>query len=97
MCEAEKSGAVKNAMFAAKEDAVRTRDDAIPAYLRDVSYGSREMKAAREKYLYPHDFGGWVEQQYLPDSLKDHVYYAPTDNGYEKTVKAIRKGKGMPS
>lgn len=97
VCEAEKSGAVKNAMFAAKEDAVRTRDDAIPAYLRDISYGSREMKAAREKYLYPHDFGGWVEQQYLPDSLKDHVYYAPTDNGYEKTVKAIRKGKGMPS
>ena len=93
VCEAEKSGAVKNAMFAAKEDAVRTRDDAIPAYLRDISYGSREMKAAREKYLYPHDFGGWVEQQYLPDSLKDKVYYAPTDNGFEKTVKDLRRQK----
>ena len=93
VCEAEKSGAVKNAMFAAKEDAVRTRDDAIPAYLRDVSYGSREMMAAREKYLYPHDFGGWVEQQYLPDSLKDRVYYAPTDNGFEKTVKDLRRQK----
>ena len=95
VCEAEKSGAVKNAMFAAKEDAVRTRDDAIPAYLRDVSYGSHEMKAAREKYLYPHDFGGWVEQQYLPDSLKDKVYYAPTDNGFEGQVKKTRIRKGM--
>ena len=95
VCEAEKSGAVKNAMFAAKEDAVRTRDDAIPAYLRDVSYGGREMKAAREKYLYPHDFGGWVEQQYLPDSLKDKVYYAPTDNGFEGQVKKTRIRKGM--
>ena len=95
VCEAEKSGAVKNAMFAAKEDAVRTRDDAIPAYLRDVSYGSREMKAAREKYLYPHDFGGWVEQQYLPDSLKDKVYYAPTDNGFEGQVKKTRIRRGM--
>ena len=95
VCEAEKSGAVKNAMFAAKEDAVRTRDDAIPAYLRDVSYGSREMKAAREKYLYPHDFGGWVEQQYLPDSLKDKEYYAPTDNGFEGQVKKTRIRKGM--
>ena len=95
VCEAEKSGAVKNAMFAAKEDAVRTRDDAIPAYLRDVSYGSREMKAAREKYLYPHDFGGWVEQQYLPDSLKDKVYYVPTDNGFEGQVKKTRIRKGM--
>lgn len=97
VCEADKSGAVKKAMLAARRDARENRDDAVPAYLRDVSYGSRSMKEARENYRYPHDYGGWVEQQYLPDSLKDHVYYAPTDNGYEKTVKAIRKGKGMPS
>ena len=95
VCEAEKSGAVKNAMFAAQKDARERRDDAIPAYLRDVSYGSREMKAERGKYLYPHDFGGWVAQQYLPDSLKDRVYYAPTDNGYEHTVREIRRKKGQ--
>ncbi len=95
VCEAEKSGAVKNAMFAAQKDARERRDDAIPAYLRDVSYGSREMKAEREKYLYPHDFGGWVAQQYLPDSLKDRVYYSPTDNGYEHTVREIRRKKGQ--
>ena len=95
VCEAEKSGAVKNAMFAARDDAVHTRDDAIPAYLRDVSYGSREMKEAREKYLYPHDFGGWVEQQYLPDSLKDRVYYHPTGNGFEAQVRATRLRKGI--
>ena len=58
VCEADKSGAVKNAMFAAQKDAREVRDDAVPAYLRDVSYGSREMKEARAKYLYPHDFGG---------------------------------------
>ena len=86
---------MKNAMFAAKDDAVHTRDDAIPAYLRDVSYGSREMKEAREKYLYPHDFGGWVEQQYLPDSLKDRVYYHPTGNGFEAQVRATRLRKGI--
>ena len=95
VCEAEKSGAVKNAMFAAQKDACERRDDDIPAYLRDVSYGSREMKAEREKYLYPHDFGGWVAQQYLPDSLKDRVYYSPTDNGYEHTVREIRRKKGQ--
>ena len=95
VCEAEKSPAVKRAMAAAREDAVRARDDAIPAYLKDVSYGSREMKAAHEAYLYPHDFGGWVKQQYLPDSLKDKTYYAPTDNGYERQVKQTRERKGM--
>ena len=96
VCEAEKSGAVKSAMTAARADARERRDDAIPAYLRDVSYGSREMKAQHDKYLYPHDFGGWVKQQYLPDSLKDRVYYNPTDNGFERVVKEIRKRKGMP-
>ena len=95
VCEADKSGAVKNAMFAAQKDAREVRDDAVPAYLRDVSYGSREMKEARAKYLYPHDFGGWVKQQYLPDSLKDRVYYTPTQNGYEKIVHGTRKRKGM--
>lgn len=95
VCEADKSGAVKNAMFAAQKDAREVRDDAVPAYLRDVSYGSREMKEPRAKYLYPHDFGGWVKQQYLPDSLKDRVYYTPTQNGYEKIVHETRKRKGM--
>lgn len=95
VCEADKSGAVKNAMFAAQKDAREVRDDAVPAYLRDVSYGSREMKEERAKYLYPHDFGGWVKQQYLPDSLKDRVYYTPTENGYEKIVHETRKRKGM--
>ena len=96
VCEAEKSGAVKNAMFAAQKDARENRDDAVPAYLRDVSYGSREMKAQHEKYLYPHDFGGWVPQQYLPDSLRDRVYYRPTENGFEKQVKKTREQKGKP-
>ena len=95
VCEADKSGAVKNAMFAAQKDAREVRDDAVPAYLRDVSYGNREMKEERAKYLYPHDFGGWVKQQYLPDSLKDRVYYTPTQNGYEKIVHETRKRKGM--
>ena len=95
VCEAEKSNAVVRAMGAAREDATRTRDDDIPPYLKDVSFGSRAMKAEHEKYLYPHDFGGWVAQQYLPDSLKGRTYYQPTDNGYEAEVKRIRAKKGQ--
>ena len=44
-----------------------------------------------KKYKYPHDFGGYVEQQYLPNSIKDKVYYIPSDKGYEKKVKEIRQ------
>ena len=35
---------------------------------------------ASKKYKYPHDFGGYVEQQYLPDSLKDRKYFTRKDN-----------------
>lgn len=81
-------------MFAAKEDASRVRDDNIPPYLKDNSFGSREDKAGSADYKYPHDYGGYVEQQYLPDSLKDRVYYVPGDKGYENTVREIRVRKG---
>lgn len=94
VCEAEKSNSVVMAMDGSRSDAVKNRDDNIPAYLRDSSFGSKEMKAQSRKYLYPHEFGGWVEQQYLPDSLKDREYYVPNDRGYEREVKNIRKRKG---
>ncbi len=94
VCEAEKSNTVVEAMYAAKADAVSDRDDRVPAHLKDVSYGSKEDKAARQEYKYPHDFGGYVEQQYLPDSLKDKIYYVPSEHGYEKEVWEIRKRKG---
>ena len=41
------------------------------------------------------NFGGWVKQQYLPDSLKDKVYYEPSDHGFEQQVKKNRERKGQ--
>lgn len=94
VCEAEKSNTVYLAMAAAGEDAVNVKDDAVPPHLKNAVYGSSEDKMLSAKYKYPHDYGGYVEQQYLPDSLKGRVYYKPSDNGYEKTVKEIRLKKG---
>ncbi len=95
VCEAEKSNSVVCALDGAKADARNARDDNIPLYLRDNSYGSKEQKAESGKYLYPHNFGGWVKQQYLPDSLKDKVYYEPSDHGFEQQVKKNRERKGQ--
>ena len=94
VCEAEKSNTVVNAMYAAIADAKETRDDRIPPYLKDNSYGSSQDKANSKNYKYPHNYGGYVEQQYLPDSLKDKVYYTPNNRGYEQEVAAIRARKG---
>ena len=94
VCEAEKSNSVVEAMYAAIADAKEVRDDNVPPYLKDNSYGRKEDKANSGKYKYPHNYGGYVEQQYLPDSLKDKVYYSPKNNGYENEVKKIRERKG---
>ena len=94
VCEAEKSNSVVIAMDKAKEDAVNIKDDTVPPHLKNAVYGSKEDKELSKGYQYPHDYGGYVEQQYLPDGLKGRVYYRPKDNGYEKTVKEIRKKKG---
>ena len=94
VCEAEKSNSVVNAMYAAIADAKEVRDDSIPPYLKDNSFGSKEDKAQSGNYKYPHNYGGYVEQQYLPDSLKDKIYYTPGNSGYENEVKEIRKRKG---
>ncbi len=97
VCEAEKSYSVKNAMLAARHDAVTARDDDIPPYLKDNTFGDAETKAQSKRYLFPHDYGGWVKQQYLPDTLKDRVYYAPSPYGFERKVKETRRRKGMPA
>ncbi len=94
VCEAEKSNSVVEAMYQAIADAREVRDDNIPPYLKDNSYGGKEDKANSRLYKYPHNYGGYVEQQYLPDSLKDKIYYVPNDRGYEKEVAEIRKRKG---
>lgn len=94
VCEAEKSNSVVLAMGAAQKAAREVRDDDIPPYLKDSSYGDRAAKAQSRNYKYPHDYGGWVEQQYLPDQLKGEIFYRPNDRGFEHTVREIRRRKG---
>ena len=96
VCEAPKTNTVEIAMNAAKHDAREVRDDeGVPPYLKDNTFGDKTTKSQSRKYKYPHDYaGGYVDQQYLPDKLKDRIYYTPSDYGYEKTVKEIRKKKG---
>lgn len=94
VCEAEKSNSVVIAMDESAKDAREIKDDNVPPWVKNAVYGSKEDKKDAANYKYPHNYGGYVEQQYLPDSLKDRVYYVPQNNGYENEVKEIRKRKG---
>jgi putative ATPase len=77
VCEAPKSNSVVTAMYSAKDDAINIKDDNIPSHLKNYEFASKEDKKLKSGYKYPHDYGGYVEQQYLPDSVKDKVYYIP--------------------
>lgn len=95
VCEAEKSNSVVVAMDMAGADAENVKDDFVPTNLRNTPYMSKEQLKNKKPYLYPHDYGGYVEQQYMPDKLTGKKYYLPKDNGYEKVVKEIRRKKGI--
>lgn len=94
VCEAPKSNSVIIAMNKAQDAAKSIKDDTVPAHLRNSVFADSDAKARSRQYKYPHDYGGWVEQQYLPDSLKGSVFYEPKDNGFENEVKKIRQDKG---
>lgn len=93
VCEASKSNSVVNALDKAVELVNKSKDDIVPLYLRDANFKVEKV----EGYKYPHSFGGWVEQQYLPDSLKNEKLYIPSSNGKEASLiraKVIKKNKG---
>ncbi len=68
----------------------------IPAHLQDGHYGGANKMGKAIGYKYPHAFpNSWVEQQYLPDTLKNRVYYEYGNNKTEQAAKqyweAIKK------
>ncbi|MEG2541143.1 MAG: replication-associated recombination protein A [Clostridia bacterium] len=91
VAEAPKSNKVYVALSSATEAVKTVKRENVPIYLRDQNYKSVDEKSSA--YKYPHDFGGWVEQQYLPDEIKDEIFYSPTENGFEKTVKERQKSR----
>jgi putative ATPase len=84
---APKSNAVVNAIVQAAEDVRQRSDGRVPKHLKDSSYPTAKLFGHGDGYKYPHDYPyGYIHQQYLPDDLKERIYYVPTEHGYEKTI-----------
>lgn len=78
-----KSNAVIGAMEKAQTLVKETSGDLVPDHLKNTNF----MKEERDSYKYPHAFGGYVKQDYLPEKIKNEIIYNPTDNGNEKKIK----------
>jgi putative ATPase len=83
-----KSNSAYLAIEEAIEDAQKFPDLPVPLHLRNAPTKLMEELGYGKDYKYSHDFPEhFVEQQFLPDELKDKIYYKPTELGREKILK----------
>jgi len=84
-----KSNRAYMALESAQRDLENRKTGDVPPALKDSHYSGAKKRGIGEGYKYPHDYGGYVKQQYLPDELyKEEVkYYEPTENGSEASFK----------
>ncbi len=88
---APKSNACTEAVYAASRCVTETRTT-VPVHLMDAHYRGHESLGKGIGYLYAHDFPEhYVKQQYLPDEIKDRVFYEPTELGKEAEITARLK------
>ena len=88
---APKSNSACNAVFAAMDN-VKKYKTTVPVHLQDAHYRGSAKLGHGIGYKYAHDYPNhYVKQQYLPDEIKDAVFYEASDNGYEQTIKEHMK------
>ncbi|OGO24617.1 MAG: AAA family ATPase [Chloroflexi bacterium RBG_16_51_9] len=97
LATAPKSNALYEAYGRVQEDIKRGVADIVPMHLRNAPTPLMKQSGYGKDYKYAHDYPEhFVEQQNLPDTLKNRVYYNPGEQGFEKTVLA-RLRKWFPS
>jgi putative ATPase len=88
LATAPKSNALYAAYANVQDDVARTRADPVPLHLRNAPTPLMRNLGYGRGYRYAHDYEeAQVDQQHLPDAIKDHRYYEPSDRGYERSIK----------
>lgn len=89
LATAPKSNSGINAVDAALADIRAGKSGDVPAHLKDCHYSGAAKLGRGLTYQYPHNYPyHWVEQQYLPDTLRGAQYYVYGDNKTEQRAKA---------
>lgn len=78
-----------NSTYKAIDEAIKfvreNSDKDVPNSLKDTHYKGAET-FVKDKYLYPHDFGGYVRVNYLPEAYIDKKFYQSKEVGFEKEL-----------
>ena len=84
-----KSNSGHDAINAALADVQAGRTGPVPRQLQNKHYDGEDALVKGQNYRYAHEYPGhWVDQQYLPDALKDVRYYTFGDNRTEQAARA---------
>ncbi|WP_404324502.1 replication-associated recombination protein A [Cytobacillus firmus] len=91
LCLSPKSNSAYKALDSAIADIRAGKSGEVPDHLKDAHYKGAKELGRGIGYLYPHDYKtGWVKQQYLPDRIKNKVYYQPKKTGkFEQALASI--------
>ena len=89
VCNAPKSNSGNVAIDKALADIRHGKTGPVPRQLQNKHYDGEDNPNKGQFYLYPHDFPNhYTYQQYLPDPIRDRVYYEYGDNKNEQAFKA---------
>ena len=89
MATAPKSNSSVLAIDAAAADVRAGLSGDFPRALQNVHFDGADAAVRGQHYLYPHDYPNhWIQQQYLPDTLADRIYYEYGENKQEQAAKA---------
>ncbi|MBW1887484.1 MAG: replication-associated recombination protein A [Deltaproteobacteria bacterium] len=99
LASAPKSNALYLAERAVKAEIEDSGPQSVPLHIRNAPTKLMKKLGYSRGYLYPHNYpGGWVKQAYLPDKIKNRIFYRPTERGLEKEIRrrmAELKDKGQ--
>jgi putative ATPase len=89
LAQAAKSNAIYSAYQRVQEDVQATRNEPAPLHLRNAPTGLMKELGYGRGYRYAHDEKAHVaDMNCLPESLQNRTYYLPSEEGFEKTIKA---------
>lgn len=91
LCLSPKSNTAYKALDAALSDIRSGKSGDIPLHLKDSHYSGAKSLGRGVEYKYPHHYdSGWVNQEYLPETLRTREYYKPKNTGkFEQAMKQV--------
>ena len=86
---APKSNSTYAAYLAVQAEIRRSGPHPVPLHLRNATTGLQKEWGYGRNYKYPHIFpNSWIPQQYLPDEIRDAVFYTAKNQGWEPRLQA---------